>query len=157
MLTDYLPDATALDRPFWDGTCEGRILIQRCEACDRPNFPARPYCPHCHQDRLVWVPASGEGTVASWSAVYIAPDATFDAPLPYLLATVRLTEGVQMMSTLVGCREADLHVGFPVTVTFETRSSFRIPQFKPANPGRLTGPDNETMADDQLSFREDRQ
>jgi uncharacterized OB-fold protein len=52
--------------------------------------------------------------------------------MPYVIAVVRLEEGVQMLSNLVECNPDELRCDLPVEVTFEKLDeTFTLPKFKP--------------------------
>ena len=53
------PRVTQLNRPFWDGCNNGRLVIQKCRACTRAVFYPRVCCPFCKAGDLDWIEASG--------------------------------------------------------------------------------------------------
>lgn len=88
------PRVTALDRPFWDGLIDRRLMLQRCrnESCRRWVFYPRVCCPFCHADSLEWAQASGRGRIVSHTTVRRPHHAGFDAEVPYVFAAVELEE-----------------------------------------------------------------
>ena len=53
--------------------------------------------------------------------------------MPFVVAVIRLEEGVQMLSNVIGCDPRDLECDMPVEVVFEKRDEeFTLPKFKPA-------------------------
>ena len=122
-------------RPFWDATREGRLLLQCCEACGKFIHYPRIACPHCFSDRLGWRPASGRGTIYSFTVVHANAPSAFAADVPYAVAVIRLEEGVQMLSILVQCDFDALQCEQPVEVVFERiDDAFTLPTFRPAKP-----------------------
>lgn len=120
-------------QPFWDATREGRLLIQQCAQCKANIFYPRLFCPECHSDRLGWVEASGKGTVYAYTVVHNNSPSAFLADVPYVVAIVRLDEGVQMCTNIVGCDPAAVRCDMPVTVVFDPiDDEFTLPKFKPA-------------------------
>ncbi|MDY0066101.1 MAG: Zn-ribbon domain-containing OB-fold protein [Steroidobacteraceae bacterium] len=118
--------------PFWEGARSGRLLLQHCNSCKRHVFYPRLYCPHCFADELSWVQASGRGTVYSYTVVYNNAPSAFVADAPYVVAVVRLVEGVQMLSNIVDCDPQEVRCDMPVEVTFERLDEeFTLPKFKP--------------------------
>jgi len=60
-----------------------------------------------------------------------APSA-FSADMPYVVAVIRLDEGVQMLSNIVQCDPAELRCDQAVEVVFEPlNAEFTLPKFKP--------------------------
>ena len=63
-----------------------------------------------------------------------AVSAEFEDDVPYVVALIKLEEGVRLMSNLVDCEPEAARIGLPVMVTFEQRSAeITIPQFQPAD------------------------
>jgi len=120
-------------QPFWDATREDKLLIQQCEKCKTHIFYPRLFCTECHSDRLGWVEASGRGVVYSYTVVHNNSPSAFLADVPYVVAIVRLDEGVQMCTNIVDCDPAAVRCDMPVQVVFEALDSeFTLPKFKPA-------------------------
>lgn len=119
-------------KPFWDGCAENKLLIQRCSACHQTVFYPRIACPHCSSDRLVWEEASGRGTIYSYTVVENNAPSAFAQDVPYVVAVIRLQEGVQMLSNIVDCDFQELECELPVEVVFEKLDDeFTLPKFRP--------------------------
>lgn len=119
-------------RPFWEAAKEERLVIQRCKDCEKHIFYPRIACPHCSSDNVEWVDASGKGTVYSYTVVESNSPSAFLKDIPYVVAVVRLEEGVQMFSNVVGCEPGEVRCDMPVEVTFEKLDDeFNLPKFKP--------------------------
>lgn len=132
-----LPRPTALSRPFWDGCRDGRLLVQRCASCARCFFIPSAFCPHCLGTEYAWIESGGRGEVVTCTVVWRPPTPAFDPP--YVVAVVRLEEGYEMFTNLVGVDpEADL-IGAAVRVRFHQESDeITLPFFElaPAGEGR---------------------
>jgi uncharacterized OB-fold protein len=127
-----LPVVHPWARPFWDGTRDGKLLIQRCTECRRHVFYPRVACPHCGAEQLEWVQACGRGTVYSYTVVLSNAPSAFAADVPYVVAVIDLAEGVRMLSNLVQCDPAALRCDLPVEVCFERlNEEFTLPKFRP--------------------------
>jgi hypothetical protein len=120
-------------RPFWDAAKENKLMIQKCRDCGKYIFYPRIACTDCFSDHVAWVPASGKGVVYTYTVVESNPPSAFVADLPFVIAVVRLEEGVQMLSNIVGCDPYKVYCEMPVTVVFEKlNEEFTLPKFKPA-------------------------
>ncbi|WP_067794058.1 Zn-ribbon domain-containing OB-fold protein [Actinomadura formosensis] len=97
--------------PFFDGTAAGRLVIRRCEACDRWFAPDASGCPGCGEEDPGWAEASGEATLVTWTVLPEEP--------PAYLALVELAEGPWLHARLDGVTRGDLREGLPLHVTFE--------------------------------------
>ena len=119
------PQPTQDTQPFWDAAGQGRLLVKRCAACGERHHYPRPLCPFCFSDRTEWVPASGRGTIYSYSVMR-------RVPAPYAIAYVTLEEGVTMMTNIVDCDLDALRIGQPVKVVFKpTDGGPPVPMFTP--------------------------
>jgi hypothetical protein len=119
------PPVNPETRPFWDAAARGELLLKRCQACGDPHWYPRAICPFCGSDRTEWVPASGRGTIYSYSVFR-------RAPVPYAIAYVTLAEGVSMMTNIVDCDLDGIRIGQPVRVVFKpTDGGPPVPMFTP--------------------------
>jgi uncharacterized OB-fold protein len=97
--------------PFFDGTAAGRLVVRRCEACDRWFAPDASGCPGCGEEDLGWAEASGAATLVTWTILPKEP--------PAFLALVELAEGPWLHARLDGVERADLREGLAVRAAFE--------------------------------------
>src|SRR5437762_3529667 len=119
MTTQFPPIQQDSDsRPYWEGLAQGELRIQRCDACSRAVFYPRPFCPHCHEEKLSWIVATGKGTIYSYSVAHQAFGA-FSDHVPFVVALVELEEGVRMMSRIIDAPREQIAIGKAVQVTFE--------------------------------------
>lgn len=91
---------TTMAEEFRSGLAAGRLLIQSCRSCGRPNMYPRYYCPFCQSGDLGWTEASGRGVLHSYTVVRAVPPKGFEDELPYALGVVKLDEGVQLLGRL---------------------------------------------------------
>jgi uncharacterized OB-fold protein len=111
---------------FWEAAAQGTLLIKRCTACGQPHYYPRSLCPFCGSDATEWQPASGAGTIYSYSVMR-------RAEVPYAIAYVTLDEGVTMMTNLVDCDFDALRIGQRVRLVFTpTDGGPPVPTFTPA-------------------------
>ncbi|MDM8166684.1 OB-fold domain-containing protein [Roseovarius sp.] len=115
-----LPHATAWSAPYWDAARDKRFVIQHCTDCDRPIMYPRRFCPHCLNDTLEFRPSEGRGEIYTMTVQVAGPPSGFGDRLPYVVAVIRLDEGVQLMSNIVGDDRESARIGDRVRVDFET-------------------------------------
>ena len=129
-----MPVASGLSAPFWDGVKSGKLLLQRCLACHRLQFPPTDTCTECSGGEFRLEEVSGRGTVFSFTEVVSgARHPYFQAESPYLVGEVELDEqeGLILASNFPGSKYADLRVGAPVEIEFQAISDGAvIPQFR---------------------------
>jgi uncharacterized OB-fold protein len=127
-LPDAVPPGDADSKPFWASCARHAMELQRCEACAAFRYPPRSVCPRCLDDRAVWVPVRGTGTVYVQLAVY--PRGKGASPEPFSLTIVELDEGVRMWSNVVGCAPDDVRIGDRVRITYQDVTDGAIPRFE---------------------------
>jgi uncharacterized protein len=94
---------------FFDAAAEDRLVVRRCDACDRWFAPDAADCAFCGAD-LAWARASGHAVLVSWAVAHARTGET--APL----ALVELAEGPWMYGRLEGVRAP--REGLPLRVRF---------------------------------------
>jgi uncharacterized protein len=125
-----VPDADTA--PYQEAALEGRLVVQRCDACGHHQLYGRALCSVCGSD-VSWVPASGRGTVASWTIIRQNHSRPWREMLPYVVALVDLDEGARVMTNIVGCEPEEVSIGMKVVVRFENVSDdAAIALFEPA-------------------------
>lgn len=126
-----LPQPDERSAPFFDGAREGRLMLQRCAACDTWLHPVRTRCPHCGANEIVWQAAGGRGVLFSHARLWRAVHPAQEAELPITLAMVDLDEGVRMSTRLVG--DEAPRAGERVVVEFRSLDSENaLPVFRQA-------------------------
>ena len=104
---------------------ERKLMGTRCVACGQLYLPPRAICPHCHSDDMAWTELSGQGKLAAFTAIYIAPtlmlDEGYDRDKPYCTGIVETQEGVKISARILGVDPSDaasIQIGTPLMVTF---------------------------------------
>lgn len=126
------PNPDALTRPYWEAAKAHRLDLPRCDACGQWHFYPRSLCPHCGSNAITWATASGRGTVYSATQVQRAPSPAFADKVPYAVAVIALEEGPHLMSSVVNCDAAAVHIGQRVRATFlDLDDDTTLPVFEP--------------------------
>lgn len=127
-----LPQPTRETEGYWQAVRERRLVVQRCTACGRMQFPPRAFCTECLSQTLEWSPATGGGHIYTYTVCRTAPSPAFETRLPYVVAVVELDEGVRMLSDIVVVDPARVAVGMRVQVCFESNDTGNLlPRFSP--------------------------
>jgi uncharacterized OB-fold protein len=114
---DYpIPKPTELSRPFWEAANDGRLVIQRCDACGAYRWTPQILCTRCQAEPFTWERVSGVGTIYSFTIVHRAPTTGFQ--VPFVLAVVELVEGPMMLTQIVDCDPGEVEIGSPVEIAF---------------------------------------
>ena len=120
------------DNPFTSTTyneflSEHKLMGTRCRADGHVFLPPRALCPESHDD-MEWVELSGQGKLAGFTIIYIAPSAMiaagFDRKNPYCVGVVRLAEGPAISAQILGVdvkNPEQIKIGMPLKATFVER------------------------------------
>ncbi len=110
---------------FWTNVNEGKLLLPRYKDTDQLFWYPRKISPFTLSGNIEWVQASGKGVIYTFSVMRRAEP-------QYVIAYVRLHEGVTMMTNIVECDPDSLEVGQPVELLMqESENGQKIPVFKP--------------------------
>lgn len=127
-----LPSVDPLTRPFWDGTKQHRLIMQRCSRCNRFHWLPSPSCQTCGNSELLWEQLKGTGTVYTFTIVHrVVRNTAFAKKTPYLIAVVELDEGPRMVTSIQSESMDQVRIGSKVEVTFEDiTAEVSLPRFR---------------------------
>ena len=131
-MTKPVPVTQPWSEKFWEGTKQGKLLIQVCKDCKSNIFYPRKFCPECWSGNLDWIEGSGKAKIYTFSTAYSMVEPKFMDELPYTIAYVDLQEGIRMMTRIVECKPEDIKLGIDVEVVFHERGGYFLPYFRPA-------------------------
>jgi uncharacterized OB-fold protein len=127
-----IPDAES--QAFWDGTLEGKLLVQECSMCGQRQLYGRSLCTNCHAAALTWIESSGLGTIYSRTIIRQNPNRSFKHMIPFVVALIDLDDGPRLMSNVIGTPAEEVHIGDRVRVVFEPVSdAVALPLFEVAD------------------------
>jgi uncharacterized OB-fold protein len=98
---------------FFERAREGQLTGIKCRGCGALAIPPKELCPECGQRAWSTVPLSGEGAIASFTVIRVAPRG-HAGDTPYAIAAVRLAEGVSLLGRVVDLPLEKLAVGLKV-------------------------------------------
>ncbi|MGC1359138.1 MAG: zinc ribbon domain-containing protein [Xanthobacteraceae bacterium] len=120
------PVVTVETQPFWNAAREGRFVVPVCTACGRVHWYPRAICPFCDSEKVEWRPASGRGTIYTFSVMRRVKQA-------YAIAHVTLAEGPTMLTNIIDCDFDKLSICQAVAVVYkESENGQPVPMFAPA-------------------------
>ena len=112
------PVVDELSRPFWEAARAGKLLLQRCVSCGEHQFYPRPFCLACSGSDLEWIPATGKGSLRTFSIVQRTADPAFADDVPYVFAVVELSEGPHLTVNVLDTPAERLRCDMPVRIVF---------------------------------------
>jgi uncharacterized OB-fold protein len=110
--------STNLAAEYFAWHAQNEFRLQRCQLCRRWSHPPVETCPECGSVELAWEPASGHGTVFTWTITHHPFAAAFADRIPYPVVVVQCAEGPRVLTTVVGLEENKLETGMSVVVEF---------------------------------------
>ncbi len=133
--TEYartLPTIDADNQEFWASCKRHDMHLQRCSRCGTWRYFPAPVCPECSSLEYRWQPASGWGTLFTYSVVYRPPSTAWVDAVPYVYAVVELDEGPMMPTNIVGIPPEQVRGGMRVRVTYDdVTPDVTLPKFQP--------------------------
>jgi uncharacterized OB-fold protein len=122
-MSEPMNDTLAVDRPaprhssfaepYWEGTRTRKVLLQYCKESGQYQFYPRPVSVVTGGRDLEWREVSGRGEIFSYTVATIGRP-PFAGHTPYLIATVTLDEGVNVIANLINCPLDRVAVGMRV-------------------------------------------
>lgn len=110
---------------FWSKANNGKLLLPRCMDTNQFFWYPRKISPFTLSANVEWVEAAGRGVIYTFSVMRRADP-------QYVIAYVRLVEGITMMTNIVECDPDSLEVGQPVELLMqESENGQKIPVFRP--------------------------
>jgi uncharacterized protein len=108
-----LDDTVITLKHFFERAREGTLTALRCGKCGELAVPPKEFCAACQQRAWEPVTLAGDGTIASYTVIRVAP-ANFVGEAPYAIAVVTLREGVSLMGRIVDIPLDALAIGLAV-------------------------------------------
>lgn len=120
------------NRAFWTGGADGQLMICRCGDCGQWLHPPQPVCRSCWSDNVAAQPASGRGTIDSFTINHQPWMPGLE--VPFVIARVALEDdpSIYLTTNVVGCDVEDVAVGDAVRVIFEEDDGIFFPLFEKA-------------------------
>ena len=116
---------------WWDACDEGKVLIQRCKGCQTLRHPPRPMCGECQSMEWDSIESGLAGEILSHTQLHHPKIPGYQYPL--VCAVIKLGEGTNLVSNVVGCDPCDVYIGMQVKgVVEQVDEKTMLPQFYPA-------------------------
>ena len=125
-MTRPTPRAEGPTAPYWEALRSREFLLPYDATGDRFLHPIESLAGVA----VEWLPAPREGRIVSFSWVHLPTEGYEE--LPYVLATVGLDNGPQLMCNIVDVGSSEISIGTRVRLVFEERADgWIVPQFTP--------------------------
>jgi len=137
MSNTYLPNGLPapiitdpkLEKPYWEGTRQGKLIIRQCGACQTWQWGPEWICHKCHSQDMRWVEVAPEGRIYSWERPWHPVHPLLKGRTPYIVVLVELPHagGVRMVGNLLGDPEQEVRIGAAVEAVFEPHDDANPP------------------------------
>lgn len=145
-----LPDdwtLPALDARTTTWFTSGRLSVQECAGCGVLQHPPEEICHRCGSMSFTHAEVAPRGTVYSHTVVHYPVHPALADSVPYTVVLVQLEEvpHVRVVGNLAAEAGSgqEVFIGMPVEAFWEEYEvdgeRVRLPQWKPAKPGRSDG------------------
>ena len=126
-----------LDAPFWEGTRQHRLKVQRCARCQTFQWGPEWICHQCLSYDMEWIEIEGRGIIYSWERVWHPIQPSLKDKVPYIIVLVELPHAgdIRMIGNLLGDGNQAVDIGMPVIAAFEDHErgdqSYTLVQWQP--------------------------
>ena len=120
-----LPTPTAapdgLSQPYWAGTREKKLRIQKCRGCGAWQWGPDWICHKCHSFDLAWEEIEGKGRIYSYQRPHHPVHTALNGHGPYIAVLVELPAygNIRMVGNLLGDPKQTVEIGAAVEAVFE--------------------------------------
>ena len=120
-----------LSQPYWDGTRQGKLRIQKCRGCHALQWGPEWICHRCHSFDLGWEEIEGKGRIYSYERPHHPVHPALNGHGPYIVVLVELPAyGVRMVGNLLGDPTQPVPIGASVEAVFEPHDDFTLVQWR---------------------------
>ena len=124
-----VPEPDGLDAPYWAGTRQNELRIQRCRDCRAWLWGPEWICHQCLSFDIEWQRVEGRGLIYSWERAWHPVHPALKGHPPYIVALVELPEAghVRMLGNLLGDPHQEVRIGADVEAVFEPLDDAKSP------------------------------
>jgi uncharacterized OB-fold protein len=124
------PEVTPETEAFWSAAAEGRLVIERCDACGADSFPPRGICRNCWGRAMTPVEVTSRGRIYSYTVNYQRWLPELEVPFAIVLVEFPEHPGVRVVGRLRGCDPERVAIDDEVEVGFEPGpGGYAVPSF----------------------------
>lgn len=105
-------------KAFWEGTKQGKLVLQYCRDSGRFQHYPRPVSIYTGSRNLEWREVSGRGEIYAVTVIRV-PGPGLEGRLPLVVATVELEEGVRILGNILGAAPESVKIGQKVKLAWD--------------------------------------
>ncbi len=100
-----------------DGT-RGVFLGKRCRNCGEYLFGSPVFCLNCSSSELEPVEFGQQGILRTYTVIYVPPPG-WQGTVPYILGSVELPEGIEMLSEVIDLPKEAIKIGMKMEMVLK--------------------------------------
>jgi uncharacterized OB-fold protein len=122
-------EGDGLDLPYWEGTRQRVLKVQRCGACNTWQWGPEWLCHHCRSWDMRWVEVAGRGRIWTWTRCWHPVHPALRDHGPYIAVLVELPHAgnIRMLGNLLGDPHQEVTIGATVEAVFEPHDDAPAP------------------------------
>jgi len=130
-----VPSLDPLSTVYFTEAANGRLLIERCPACQRAQHYPRGWCVDCGGP-VEWEASPGLGVIYSYTVVRQSGVPGFREEVPFVSALIDLDEGPRLLGTVTHCAVDSLRIGDRVQAyVVRMTPDLGLPMWRPTGSG----------------------
>lgn len=116
-----VPAQEPVAKPYWEGTRNGKLVIQKCRGCGKHQWGPEWICHRCHSFDLGWEEVAPRARIYSWQRPHHPVHGALNGHTPYTIVLVELphADNVRMVGNLLCAPDAPVTIGAEVEAVFE--------------------------------------
>ena len=100
-----------------DGS-KGVLIGRRCRKCGEYLSGAPVFCLNCSSNELDPVEFGQQGVLRTYTIIYVPPSG-WKGDVPYILGSVELREGIEVLSEVIDCPKEAIKIGMPMKLVLK--------------------------------------
>ncbi len=119
-----VPSRDGLDAPFWQGLGDEKLVLQRCQSCERWQWGAEWVCHRCRSFDLAFEETEATGIIYSHQRVWhpVHPALADQGAFVIVLVELPHADNVRLVGNLLGDPMQPLEIGTAVAGVYEHHS-----------------------------------
>ncbi len=124
-----MPDPSGLYTPYWEGTRNEALKVQRNPATGIYQWPPQWIAYDTQTFELEWVDVEAKGLIYSWTRAWHPVHPVLKEAGPYIIVVVELPDagGIRMLGNLLGDPRQKIVIGTAVEAVFEHHNDVAHP------------------------------
>lgn len=116
-----LAEPAELYGPYWQGTRDEKLNVQRNPATGVYQWPPQWIAHDTQTFQLEWVEVASKGVIYSWTRAWHPVHPALQDAGPYIIVIVELPHagGIRMLGNLLGDPRQEIEIGAEVAAVFE--------------------------------------